>query len=261
MLIQSIGANPNRTAPKIVVFVSGVHRSGTNMMMRVLERSIDTDVFHESDSRAFHHYMMRGDHDIRQLITISPSRRPVFKALHEAHKLRSLMESFSPSRSIWIYRHFDDVVNSITSRWPGLRNMMDEIVTRDDTGVWRGLGMTWQTRRLLASLYHENMNDASINALFWYQRNQLLFDQKLQSSQDCMLINYERLACEPADTTRSICRFLDIAYSSYMHGLVHARSIGKRSTPLIEPTVREFCEDLYERLLEASESREYLPQP
>lgn len=250
--VQVIGGNPKRSPPNMVTFVAGVHRSGTNMMMRILERSIDTDVFHESDARAFNNYMMRGDETIRGLVERSPSRRPVFKALHEAHELRTLMTKFQPSRSIWMYRHFDDVVNSILERWPGSRNMMDQIITRGDAGVWRGLGMTDRTRELLVSLYHESMNDATITALFWYQRNQLLFDQKLECDRHCMLVNYEELTQTPVENVRAICRFLNITYAGYMHSMVHAHSIAKRTSPPIEPPVRALCQDLHERLLEAS---------
>jgi hypothetical protein len=254
-LVQMTGANPKRSPPNIVAFVAGVHRSGTNMMMRILERSIDTEVFHESDTRAFNNYMMRGDETLRELIRRSPSTRIVFKSLHEAHQLGTLMTKYQPSRSIWMYRHYDDVVNSILKRWPGFRNMMDQIITMGDAGGWRGLGMTDRTRELLAGLYHESMNDATITALFWYQRNQLLFDQKLEGDRHCMLVSYEELARSPVENIRAICGFLDITYSGHMHGIVHARSIAKHPPPAIEPRVRALCEDLYERLLEASPSR------
>ena len=256
-LAQKTGANPTRKSPDRVIFLSGVHRSGTNLMMRVLERSIDTDVFHESDARAFDNYMMRGDDTLRALIERSPSRRIVFKALHEAHALRSLMARFQPSRAIWMYRHFDDVVNSILERWPRSRNMMDQIITKADAGGWRGLGMTDRTRELLRDVYRESMNDASITALFWYQRNQLLFDQNLERDRHCMLVNYEKLVQEPICNVRAICKFLDIAYVSCMHEIVHADSIAKRPSPAIEPRVRALCQDLYDKLAEVSDSSQH----
>lgn len=38
-LLQVIGANPKQTPPDLVVFVSGVHRSGTSMMTRMLREA------------------------------------------------------------------------------------------------------------------------------------------------------------------------------------------------------------------------------
>ena len=251
-LVQAAGANPRRHPPAIVVFVSGVHRSGTNMTMRILERSIDTDVFHESDPRAFDNYMMRKDDVLCDLIARSSSRRIVFKALHEAHDLRRLMTRFEPSRLLWVYRHFDHVVDSIARRWPGSRNLMDQIITRGDAGGWRGLGMSAPTRELLAGLYHDDMNDVTITALFWYQRNQLLLDQGLESDRRCMLVNYETLARAPVANIKEICNFLDISHNNSMRRIVHARSIAKNPAPPIEPRVRALCQELYDRLREAA---------
>src|ERR1700721_775604 len=50
-----------------VVFVGGVQRSGTEMVMDVLERSPDTRVFHEQDPRAFDRFELRADEVIRPL--------------------------------------------------------------------------------------------------------------------------------------------------------------------------------------------------
>lgn len=39
--------------PRTCVFVAGMHRSGTNMLMEVLDWNGLTDVYHEADLRAF----------------------------------------------------------------------------------------------------------------------------------------------------------------------------------------------------------------
>ena len=228
-------------------------------MMRILERSVDTEVVHESDARAFDQYMMREASALGEWMARSPSRRVVLKALHEAHRLRGLMTTFAPSRCIWLYRHFDDVVNSIARRWPGLRNMMDEIITEGDPGGWRGLGMTGRTRELLASLYREDMSDATITALFWYQRNQLLFDQLLEADPRCILVHSESLVQAPVETIKGISESLDISYSSYMRAVVHGRSIGKQQPPTLDPRVRAVCQTMYERLLQSTRSSRTLP--
>ena len=57
-----------KTPQKTVVFVGGIQRSGTNLMIDVLERSIETDVFHERDRRAFQDFQMRPPEVIRHLL-------------------------------------------------------------------------------------------------------------------------------------------------------------------------------------------------
>jgi protein tyrosine phosphatase len=56
-------------APLAVVFVAGVQRSGTNMMMDILGRSMQTEVFHESHSRGFQ------DFELKSLSTLEASVR------------------------------------------------------------------------------------------------------------------------------------------------------------------------------------------
>jgi len=57
------------------LFVAGMQRSGTNMLMNVLEESLATDVFHERDPCAFHDYQMREYPVIQGLVDQSPGMR------------------------------------------------------------------------------------------------------------------------------------------------------------------------------------------
>ena len=84
-----------RPPVRTYVFVAGMQRSGTNMVMDVLERSLGTDVYHENDPRAFERYEMRDPAVIRQLA--NGSGTPLFRAWAEnwGKRLReSLAERF-----------------------------------------------------------------------------------------------------------------------------------------------------------------------
>jgi len=61
--------SPKSKAPPAVVFVVGVQRSGVNMMMDILGRSMQTEVFHECHSRGFQ------DFDLKSLSTPEASVR------------------------------------------------------------------------------------------------------------------------------------------------------------------------------------------
>ena len=58
----------------------------------------------------------------------------------EANYLR-LMRLFPDSCAVWMYRHYDDCVNSILTRWPGHRNGIDEIVPRHFEAEGRAAGL------------------------------------------------------------------------------------------------------------------------
>ncbi len=78
---------------KQCVFVAGVQRSGTNMLMDIMERSMETDVYHERDHRAFQSYEMKLTDVIHQIFKKSISPVFVIKALCELARL-SLFEVF-----------------------------------------------------------------------------------------------------------------------------------------------------------------------
>ena len=73
--------SPTPKAERTVVFVAGQQRSGTNMLMDVLDRHWRTDVFHETDTRAFERYQMRDIDTIRTLVGRSRASHVVIKAL------------------------------------------------------------------------------------------------------------------------------------------------------------------------------------
>ena len=85
-----------RDGEQRILLVSGVQRSGTNMVMDLLEASPEADVYHETDPRAFENYMMRDEVTIARLKTRSPFGLFVLKGLHEAERARALIDHFAP---------------------------------------------------------------------------------------------------------------------------------------------------------------------
>ncbi len=244
-----------RSQRPVVIFVAGVHRSGTNMVLDVLDASMRTDVFGESDSRAFDNYVMRDVAVIERLVARSRADTVVVKALHEAHKLRELMDRFAPAKAIWPVRRFHDVVNSIVRRWPDYANDIDEIAADRRAGGWRSRGMTDETYRILRRHYRTGMDAASANALFWYYRNQLFFDQGLAADGRVLPIAYEALVHEPEACLSSLAAFAGISPTARMRRIPHGRSVGKDAPPTLLPDVHALCSDMERNLYDACRLR------
>ncbi|MBE0435306.1 MAG: sulfotransferase domain-containing protein, partial [Methylomicrobium sp.] len=172
------------------IFIAGMQRSGTNMLMDILEKSWETDVYHERDARAFDNYQMRDRHTIQKLINQSRAPKFIIKALCELQDLKDLMEYFKPAKVIWIVRSYDDVVASMLKSFPNMEKQVIRIVYKGSK-EWLGRGMTDETRNKLKDLIHEGMGDSSASALQWYFRNILFFDQKFDKDQRVLLISYE----------------------------------------------------------------------
>jgi Sulfotransferase domain len=250
---QRIAGLLSASHEKRATLVCGVQRSGTDMLMNILEKSLETDVYHEHDRRAFSDYQLLAPPVIRNLIQRSPARRVVMKALCDADRISELLRSFAPANAIWMVRRYDDTINSNMSRWPGGRNQLDKIVLDRSAGGWRGRGMTDETHALIRRHYHRGMNDASALALFWYYRNQLLFDQKLEEDPRLLILRYESLVEDPASYGAVIAQFVDIEFAQGMVDFVFQGSIGKRPRPEIEPPIRDLCDGMLDRLTRLSQ--------
>src|SRR5215467_13166130 len=107
----------SRKQPPLCVFLTGVGRSGTNMLMDIFEASYETDVFHERDRRAFEKFIMRPPAVIHSLVERSNAPVVIVKGLHEADRVKALMDDFEPAKGLWMVRFYGDSVNSHLKRW------------------------------------------------------------------------------------------------------------------------------------------------
>lgn len=250
-----------RTVPQAVVFIAGVQRSGTNMIMDILERSMQTEVFRESDSRAFQDYELKPISTLEVLVRESPAPTTVFKALCDLQNLRQLLDHFPDSKAVWMLRRMDDMVNShsraqFNKRGPTERNCnirMNAILASPESQGWRARGMSSETRELLEHYCHTDISHESAVALFWYMRNKLYFEQNLHRHPRAKVIFYETFVRAPQDYSRELFSWLGLRVSGYASRRVTPRSIGRWVEPDIEPPIRALCEDLYRRFeLEAA---------
>ena len=246
--VQTWRALTQGVRPGLHAFVVGAQRSGTNMVMNILDRSYDTTVYHERDPRAFDEYLMRSPETIDNLIV--RARAPVFviKALCEMDRLPWLMERFAPARVIWVVRHYDDAVNSSLRSFSKVPDQVSALVDDPDSHVWMGKGMSRETHARLRELHYPGMNDASRVALFWYTRNRLLFDTGIAGDPRVMLVSYERLVTNPHTELAALFAHLGLDYGDGLAANVTPRSVRKAPAPDIDPEVRAACDALLPRL-------------
>jgi len=130
------------------VLVAGMQRSGTNLLMDILDANADTRVFHETDPRAFERYEMRDLAVIRRLAQHCPAPVFVIKALCELDRIKDLMDAFRPAKTVWVVRDWRDSVNSALKSFGNFVPQWNRLA-RGDASDWRGRGMSAATRELL----------------------------------------------------------------------------------------------------------------
>jgi len=234
--------------PRTHVFVAGMQRSGTNLLMETLEWSPYTDVYHETDARAFDNYEMRDPSVIHGLAQRSPAPFFVIKALCELDRLRELLDDFAPAKVVWIVRHYHDSTNSAVRSFGNFVPQLLRLSKNKDACTWRGRGMSDATQDLIREIARPDMGELSAAAVTWYYRNTLFFDQGLHLDPRVALLLYEDLARDPTGRICALCDFLHIPGAGpWMTRFVHSRSVRKTQAPTLLPAVEAACSGLMER--------------
>ena len=242
-------------APDAVpVFVVGVQRSGTNMLVRGLERSPEFEVRNENDRAAFDRFQLRPDEVIRALVERSGHRYVLFKPLIDSHRTPDLLDGIatpSPARAIWAYRGVDGRVRSSTTKFGDSNLQALRRIAAGDTRIWQAGGLSAERLELIATLDPGAMSAESGAALFWWLRNQLFFDLGLDTRADVELASYEATVADPEAAIGRVCAFLGFPYRPELAEHIDRRAAGDRPPVPIDARVRELCADLEDRLAAA----------
>lgn len=231
------------------VFVAGMQRSGTNLLMDVLDASAATQVFHETDPRAFERYEMRDEAVIRQLAKQCPAPVFVVKALCELDRIKHLMDTFTPAQTLWVVRDWRDSVKSAIRSFGNFVPQWQRLAA-GDTEDWRGRGMSPATRELLAALYHPDASEAEGAAIMWFYRNVLFFEQQLAADPRVRVVFYEDLVQHPMREVAAVYAFLGLpGFNVAKARRIHAHSVKRRSPPDIAPAVATLCDELLARFI------------
>ncbi|MBK1696033.1 sulfotransferase domain-containing protein [Rhodovibrio salinarum] len=236
-----------RPSDKRILLVSGVQRSGTNLVLGTLDASLDTSVFFEGDPRAFDRFALRDVECILNLTEQANTSLVVFKSLLEAGELADWMDATGAS-AIWVFRSYTDMVNSYLRKWPGGRNRLDEIADGRALEDWRARGIRDETLDMIRQHYDPAMSDADAIALFWAYRNQMFFDQGLADKTNVLLLFYDDFVRRPAVVGRQVCRFAQIPYTPSLTRAVKTSSLKKNDPPRLRPDITELCEEMMARL-------------
>ena len=231
-----------------VYFISGVQRSGTTMILEILNRSADTEVFFEGDGRAYRQFGLCSDRTLETLRAESSAAVLVVKNFTRAHLMSEMLNSFDEVKVCWAFRNYEDVISSNIKRFEQKRNFLDDIVKDRNAGVWRARGMTDVTYEQIRSVYHAGLNDESAQALFWYYRNQLLFDQNLNEDERVLVFDYDRLLSSTYEQLSILCRHVGIRCNNSMVKHVRIPTHSTNRSLLIDTRVRTLCNEMYDRL-------------
>ncbi|MGZ4599225.1 MAG: hypothetical protein ACXVYY_02495 [Oryzihumus sp.] len=242
------GVAPGMALP---VYVVGLQRSGTNMLLRGLDAAPEVEVHNENDRRLFHRFRMRPDDVLLDVVARSRHRVVLVKPLCDSQRVDQLLDlpTGTPGRAVWVVRDVDDRARSEVSKF-GDSNLaaLRRIAAGEADGDWQAARLPAEAVELVRSLGVDALTPDSGAALFWCLRNGLFFDLGLDARDDVLLLSYDDLVRDPEATMRQLCGFIDFPWRPDLSAHVERRvSHGSRRLS-IDPRVRELCDAMTARL-------------
>lgn len=241
------GVAPGQAVP---VYLVGLQRSGTNMLVRGIDAAPEFEVRNENDRLLFHRFQLRPDPVLTAVVRRSRHAYVLIKPLCESHRVDELLDlpGLVPGRALWMWRDVDDRARSEVAKF-GDANQRALRAIADGTigGRWQGQRLDATTYELIHGFDHDRMDPHTAAALFWYVRNDLYFRLGLIDRPDVLLCSYDELVADPAGQLRRLCGFLDLPYRPELSAHVERRVPEHRRLP-IDPAVRELCDGLTARL-------------
>jgi hypothetical protein len=239
--------NLDQTRPTRAIFVLGHQRSGTSMIIDRLGQSPETIVYGEGKPPVFRGIRLADRATVQRTVRESPAYFLIAKPLCDSQWADQLLEEFADSRVLWLYRRFDDQINSAL-RLFSQQLIAYEIVINQVPNDWRTDRLSDEIKELYRRFHTPELTRENAAAVQWYARNTRFFEMELDRHPRARLVKYEDLVTDPPAQFAWIEGFVGVHLDPESLEKVHARSIGKNTPPQLHPELRAMCEQLYERL-------------
>ncbi len=252
---------------KTQVFLLGTQRSGTTLLTDVLGRAPLCRAYHEADEQVMRDMRLREPAAVEKVIDSECRPILVFKPINDSQYATELLDTYANPKVVWIYRDYNDVVNSALVKWAHWQRQIvtwvcehyaDEPGPLDEPFKWYAIyreRMSRATLQAVSACIEEGITDAEGAALLWYMRNKLYFDQQLREHDKCLIARYEDMVSRPEVHIARIFDFIGCAFKNDYVGDVRTTSISRKQPPMLGQSVRELCDGLQSELDNAYEQQ------
>lgn len=221
------------------------------MLMRVLDESPDTRVYHENNPFAFTDFQLRPDPVVRALAALHPAPCQVFKPICDSQDAHRLLERFPSARGLWIFRQPGDVARSAVNKWGDHQREVVDAIAAGDLRRWG-----WRTRHLPAdvvasvrAVHRPDLSAYEGALLFWWIRNRFFFSLGLDRHPRVLPLRYEDLVGDPEKLLPEVFAHVGARFSPRFTAQVHSRSLRGEAGEEASPEIRALCARLHERLV------------
>jgi hypothetical protein len=251
---------------KVILFIIGCQRSGTNLLARIFERDFNTTVYDEHHKKVVYldeqrKLRLKPLDVVKRVIDHQGAPLAILKPLVETQNALELLNYFDNSKAMWLYRHYQDVAASNLKLFGidnGIKNLRP--IVANETENWRSQHVSPQVRTIVLKHFSEEMKPYDAAALFWFVRNSLFFELNLKENPRVMMCKYETLVAEPAENVKKIYNFIDCDFpGEKLVAEVKSTSVGRGKRIELSPEIESLCQDLLEKLNEVFIQKERTP--
>lgn len=233
------------------LFVAGCQRSGTTMVLKVLDAAPECRVYHEDNREAFDEdFRLRDEATIRRLVVESPEPVVVFKPLQDSQHTPRLLDTSEDARAIWLYRHYRGAVGSALRKWGDIhRELVVGVANgrRENTGEPAlAEGLTDGGREMLDTFADGDLSPADGSLLHWCVRNLIYFE--FAEDPRITPVSYEELVSNPVDGFGRVFRFAGSPFEEEYVRDVSDDRLGAYRHVRFDPELEERAEHLYGKL-------------
>jgi hypothetical protein len=251
---------PWSPAGRRTIIVLGCQRSGTSLVLDLFAEDLRTATFPEHsvlsdpDAEGGTRLRLRPLPEVSALVERVRAPITVLKPLVESQHAPSLLAALPNACAVWMFRAYESVAASDLAYFGlhnGERNL--RLLLTNDPPNWRAELVPPSTRAVLEQHYAPDMSPHDAAALFWWARNRLFFDLRLDERPDVLLCGYEALVAAPVRVMRSIYGFCGVAPPARdTTRRVHSEARNRRTTKAISADVKAVCEELHAALVDCS---------
>jgi hypothetical protein len=246
-----MGVAAERAIPATrAVFVVGAQRSGTRLPLQVLDSAPEIMTYNEGSAPYFDGVLLRDLDEVGGLLRRSPFPVVVLKPICESHRTLELLDRFPGSRAIWIFRNYQDTVNSASAKWRSGPEMVRRLAEGEASKAgWSAGGLTTRDVEFVREVYRPGMSIHAANAVLWYLRNNLYFTTGSSQHPGVLLVQYEQLVGQPRQAFERVFAHIGLPSPGGFDRDVYASSVSKRPFPEIPAAIKDRCDDLEARLI------------
>ena len=224
------------------------------MLSQIIGLSSDVKVYGEGDPPYFYRetdpelIRLRPSAEIKRLVRKERNKNVLLKPLYDSQIAHELVKSFPGSKALWIFRHYNDSVDSLIkkygSEWEG--NSFIAPMLRETANSWKNEKLSPRMTKILKQYSNMEIDLASGFALFWLARNSLYFDTRKKI--DIMLVNYEEIVKSPESEIARIFAFLEIPFKLKYAKITNRKSLYKPVDFKVDAKIGALCEKMFKEL-------------